>query len=609
MHKSKENASGTFSIGKTWNLDDLTQIESYTGPQVNSSFRDWAGDTGFLVMLGKPYFWQAQTDKEKKFFIASLIKIYGKYTGGKTPELSGFDTKELDQVLGAGRRPTGPQRPLLPELAPGSSITVTQVPTASTASPESVVDIQRFQKPTPIRSSQNGANSPAGSFDSTTSKERPPPRWGTQSNKSQDSVANSFITRSDEASSLPLRSRHGVPGVGPLSSRLAETRASPEPSHEISPPQVQGSKAPPERRRPPMDPSRPQDRDLVPPPLMSPTAKRDMVAPPPRSTDRMSPQRRQATQDSDSSSSRKVIGGLDVSASSMGELENTTPQFPDTANASAPDSTPHSQLPDDAPSDAALPGQETGPTNGGARPGLGPMIKTKMSKGEIAGTFWKAASAATAFRPRPGGAGERLRQAKNKFSDGPDGITSVVPAPPRPISTDKNQPVWDQKAMECNSIVPEVKITVPNSSRPSSMQGPVQDATKALESPKSGTRRSVAAGQDAKYLQFLGVEPAILNDRSEEFCKWLDFFGWVPGGQMRYRSIEDIKGDLERELNTAQAGGWLSRFREEDERVDAIKHGIDTAIAECEELDNLLTLYSVELSVCCVVASQPVSFR
>ncbi len=58
-----------------------------------------------------------------------------------------------------------------------------------------------------------------------------------------------------------------------------------------------------------------------------------------------------------------------------------------------------------------------------------------------------------------------------------------------------------------------------------------------------------------------------------------------------------MKIDVDRELNKAQAGGWLARFQEEDERVDAIKKGIDVTMAECEELDNLLTLYSVELSV------------
>ncbi|MDA4133763.1 MAG: hypothetical protein OK454_11675, partial [Thaumarchaeota archaeon] len=45
------------------------------------------------------------------------------------------------------------------------------------------------------------------------------------------------------------------------------------------------------------------------------------------------------------------------------------------------------------------------------------------------------------------------------------------------------------------------------------------------------------------------------------------------------------------------AGAWLARWQEEDEGLEAIKRGIDVAIAECDEMDNLLTLYSVELSV------------
>ncbi len=66
---------------------------------------------------------------------------------------------------------------------------------------------------------------------------------------------------------------------------------------------------------------------------------------------------------------------------------------------------------------------------------------------------------------------------------------------------------------------------------------------------------------------------------------------------MKSRNVEELKVDIDRELNKAQAGGWLARFREEDERVDAIKKGVDLAMTECEEMDNLLTLYSVELSV------------
>jgi hypothetical protein len=235
------------------------------------------------------------------------------------------------------------------------------------------------------------------------------------------------------------------------------------------------------------------------------------------------------------------------------------------------------------------------------RPGLGPMIKSKKSKVDVAGAIWKAASAANAFRPRPGGAGERLRQTQAKSIEGPDGITSVVPAPPRPISRDANLPTLELPRLPAGDLtIPEVKILAAESSDHANSRGLVKEVNEAEKDtivPKETSRRPVVIGQDARYFQRLGVDPNILDDRSEEFGKWLDFFGWVPGDQMHCLSMDDISNDLERELNTVQAGGWLARFREEDERVNTIKRGIDLAMGECEELDNLLTLYSVELSV------------
>lgn len=104
-------------------------------------------------------------------------------------------------------------------------------------------------------------------------------------------------------------------------------------------------------------------------------------------------------------------------------------------------------------------------------------------------------------------------------------------------------------------------------------------------------------GNDMGYLNTLGVDASILDKRTAQFTEWLDYFSWVPGVKMQSLSFDDMKIDLDRELNKAQAGGWLARFEEEDERVDGIKKGIDNAMEECEELDNLLTLYGVELSV------------
>lgn len=631
VHKSKENSSGSFSIGKTWNLDDLSHIESYTGPKVPPSLRDRAGETGFLVTLGKPYFWQAQTEKEKKFFIASLIKIYGKYTGGRLPELSGFDQKELDQILGAGKRSTGasPRQQTIDSAASQQSIAA-----ASNTPKTGPGEVPRHPRPSPLsRPPPNDTMSPTGSFDSTASRERSVPRWTAQNNKSQESISNSIATKSDDVSSLPPRSRSGMAGPSGLSG-LGELRSVPEPTHDsvsTATRPSQESKPPPERRRPPMDPSRPQDKDLVPAPLMSSAAKREPVVPPPRSSDRVPPQAvptvlqpglafgrahdegpPHITDASDDVEQKPGNVGFnsDIKSSPAASLVDTNgSDQPSTNNAGAPEKT------------VIEPEEETRPGLGPmikakknvgeaaeeeTRPGLGPMIKAKKSKGDVAGAFWKAASAANAFRPRPGGAGERLRQIAAKANEGPDGITSVVPAPPRPVSRDANLPTLELPKPPTGDLpIPEVKILAVEPGNQASSQELTKEANEVEKDatiPKEASRHPTIVGQDARYFQKLGVDPNLLDDRGEEFGKWLDFFGWVPGSQMHSLSMDDISNDLERELNTVQAGGWLARFREEDERVNTIKRGIDLAMSECEELDNLLTLYSVELSVSSIAA-------
>ncbi|EMC99941.1 hypothetical protein BAUCODRAFT_356102 [Baudoinia panamericana UAMH 10762] len=105
MHKARENTNGSFSIGKTWNLEELSAIETYSGtypPQTDreAQYRGWAGSVGFTVTIAKSYYWQAGTSKEKDFFIASAVKIYRKYTKGLVPELKGFDEREKALILG-----------------------------------------------------------------------------------------------------------------------------------------------------------------------------------------------------------------------------------------------------------------------------------------------------------------------------------------------------------------------------------------------------------------------------------------------------------------------------------------------------------------------------
>ncbi|KAK5286018.1 hypothetical protein LTR16_004350, partial [Cryomyces antarcticus] len=124
MHKARENSNGSFSIGKTWNLEDLSAIESFSSVLQPSSAQEqqrklWAGEVGFVVTIAKPYYWQAGTAKEKEFFIASLVKIYKKYTKGQTPDLIGFDPKERDMMLGLAAGQTGSDQQTSSQVAPG----------------------------------------------------------------------------------------------------------------------------------------------------------------------------------------------------------------------------------------------------------------------------------------------------------------------------------------------------------------------------------------------------------------------------------------------------------------------------------------------------------
>ncbi|KAH6647469.1 exocyst complex component Sec3-domain-containing protein [Truncatella angustata] len=623
MHKSKENVNGTFSIGKTWDLNDLTGIESFTSSTVDPRRRQYARDTGFTIHIGKPYFWQCQADKEKKFFIASLVKIYSKYTGGRLPELIGFDPRELDQVLGSRRPPPGrtppaeaasqrterPERPERPGLASGQS-----------DNSMSKTPIQAYQPPprppaSPARNlaPPNGKPaSPASSLASGRDPSQPPAlRRLAANNPSQDSIAT---RKSDDANSIPPRSRGGMNGpatYGRFGDRDVTATPPPPLQPQQQPPPSQQPNSPvdlPDRRRPPMDPARPQnasvDNDLVPAPLMSPGFRKDPqppptqplpTQPPPRNAERMSPRKLSAPQKPESLQSVSLATALNEEESPLGTPEPTVA-------APSPVATPIiSAAATPAPLETPTVPQAP-PLDTEEKPGLGPMIKAKKST-DLAGTLWKAASAAAAFKPRPGGAGERLRELTRSNSDGPEAMTEVVPAPPRPIPKVEQPPPEPPKAPtpepprspKRNSNVPEVKITVPNSSRPSSLQPSVSEKSTVAESIIKKPDELILTGNDARYLTTLGIDTSILAGQTAEFTKLLDHFGWIPGEQMRSRNFEEMRMDVDRQLNKAQAGDWVVRFEDEDERIDAIKRGLDLAISECDELDNLLTLYSVEL--------------
>nr|POF17821.1 exocyst complex component sec3 [Quercus suber] len=181
MHKARENNNGSFSIGKTWNMEELSAIESFSATSLvaqsdlEAQQRQWAGPTGFTVTILKQYYWQAGTPKEKDFFIASAIKIYNKYTKGQVPELIGFDEKEkaamLSQLPGQRPAPQGAPAPRRPSDMARGSPGSPQPPFATREShsrygspgpPGSIPPASRQQSGTASPARFNGLNPPPG---------------------------------------------------------------------------------------------------------------------------------------------------------------------------------------------------------------------------------------------------------------------------------------------------------------------------------------------------------------------------------------------------------------------------------------------------------------
>ncbi|CCF60663.1 hypothetical protein KAFR_0L00560 [Kazachstania africana CBS 2517] len=80
LHKARENPDGSFQIGRTWSLKDLLRIE-----------RDLQVEEGFIVTMGKKYYWETNTAKERTVFIKTLVKIYIQVFEGHVPELINWD--------------------------------------------------------------------------------------------------------------------------------------------------------------------------------------------------------------------------------------------------------------------------------------------------------------------------------------------------------------------------------------------------------------------------------------------------------------------------------------------------------------------------------------
>ncbi|KEF55064.1 uncharacterized protein A1O9_08717 [Exophiala aquamarina CBS 119918] len=697
VHKARENANGTFSIGKTWPLEDLTHILSYASlvpaTRQQEMEKQWATNTGFTITLGKPYFWQAPTAKEKDFFIASLIKIFRKYTGGKMPEMLGFSAQEVTQLIGASSAPTPTPiqkatfSPVVPQdrtSPPPQLSPQPPVPAISAARPQSPYvahqpppsrDGNRF-----VSQEQDRANS--GQYRPYPRESQRPPSAGVQDQPPLRSERGTPVrenprpqqpygahlaarddTRTPSLSSIqqtprpslspqpsvnslrpseptpepPSHKPNGYGAPRPLGQGLPGKRLGPAPSQESfrnagaseSFASSRPSTANTDRRTPEPAPSLPALS------FDQPLPNRKISVP---SVDLKPPQA--ATTNSQSNSTFVTPLGTPTGLNEETEKVPGAAYFPTNPNAQPlKQQTNEQALPKAVASEPPVPQQtvqqsitnapvtaepsETASTKTEEehRPGLGPMVKKKSSK-DIAGQFRRAALAAAAFQPRQGGAGARLKALQDKNSNEPDGITSVVPAPllrgmsgdsarsgtPEVATptTEKEQPLTPKPTPA--EPVPRVQIertaTTDSVTRPSTpVAAPAAPKLKEKreESPdkaRSGSpqrkRRQRLEAEVEKHCAALGIDPRILDGRGADFNELLTEFGW-DGRLSNHRKVEDFETEIRREIGRAQASGWLGHVEQQESKVQELAKSFDKAIAECEELDGLLTLYAHEL--------------
>ena len=661
LHKARENNNGTFSIGKTWVLDHLSAIESYTGGTAanyeEQQRKEWAGSTGMLVTIQKPYFWQTVTAKEKDFFIGSLVKIYRKYTGGDEPHLTGFTEKELAEFSSHPQRSSLPQSqtPMSESSEAGARSTLTDYRTSESRGRNGETHSLDDRPPSSASASTRDTNHERGSTPSglglqeasrTTTPSDPKVRMQALRKGSAGHSSRPDLGRSDPSArtiasessfeSLPGKAEAQTPPPpfinadrfrpngthSPLvRSQTPDTPPLPaprSPERSRQGPAARPAQAPPpERKRPPLgtgDPPNPESRKET--PVSNFVTPSETPAPPePSKPKERSPSRLARLADIvvpkstfDYFSSKKA--GTD--GTDEREEEKTAKVEPNGNNQEGLRGLPSALSKLSSPDSASS--QTLSPEDGEHRPGLGPMIKKRSPK-EIANVFRKAATAHNAFKPRAGGAADKLREEAAKVPNTPDGINGVFPAPARELMTPASQPTpsinvesdLSTPAEDPGTATPQAqqpedrpRTASGPSGEPSGRDSP-EKAKDALPVPEERRVRR-PSNNSAKFAKALGIDPGLIEGRTAEIETVLNDLGWGETDKKK-KTFEELHADLRRDLARVETGSWFGGFDQSDERINAVGRLLDKAIAECDELEGVLTLYNVELGVCQSVRS------
>ncbi|KAI1980411.1 GTP-Rho binding exocyst subunit [Ophidiomyces ophidiicola] len=628
MHKARENDNHSFSIGKTWMLDDLARIQTYENSvpsnPVEQQQKQWASNVGFIVTITKPYYWQSDTPKERDFFIGSLVKIYKKYTGGKLPALVGFDSRDREILTGGAS--SGSQSvkiPKQPEMnaarqdqrlpgsrSPSALANPTQSPLSNRApsrdgpmeprrqpsrepfmrNQPSQEQMQRMR--VPFATPQVLQTSPSKEALSSKTIESPFSEYAPTTSFTNESASRKHLApistdgttkvqspgegfglprsiSSEDQGSLRDRNRRNLDPesaspLEPLKQRVFPQAGRRDGSPGLLRPSTAGSKASSGSRSP-----RTEMDEMTAAPIANSAPSREL--PPSRG--------------SNVSNESNIIPTLPPVSTTAFEVgfESSMPNADTDTSRRQPPAEPAPLQVEIKKDPSPPPEEET------HRPGLGPMVKKKASK-DVANTFRKAATAYSVFKPRAGGAAERLMAAKEKSGNEPDGITSVVPAPfSRMQSSEVVKDTPSKEPAETQGrFKSQPKATPPKTKR-------AERATRKKPPASPVPRPEPREDNSAIYCNSLGIDHNVLQGRGAKFDQILTDLGW-DGKLKDDKRAEDFEADIRREIGRVQASSWLGHLEFREGQANELGQLFDQTIQECEELDALLTLYSHELS-------------
>ncbi|GAA5919946.1 hypothetical protein JCM1841_000062 [Sporobolomyces salmonicolor] len=222
LHKAKQNANGTFSIGKTWALDDLRQVEvakrMHQGRMHPLEFT--------LIVNGKTYRYETDLpSSQQAAFLVTVVRCWRRYMAGRgQPDLNlvGFSVDSPNPAVSS--QLSQQQRPTTASSISSSSRTPPPRPPPSASS---------YDAPRPAHPSHSGTGPPPLSASARSD-------YSQSSGPHRPSSSSSSSRQPSLASDYP---RQPLPQQPPRPSNVSSTHSYTTPSRPDSPAR-RGSVAP-----------------------------------------------------------------------------------------------------------------------------------------------------------------------------------------------------------------------------------------------------------------------------------------------------------------------------------------------------------------------------